>query len=137
MYKHRKIRVASRTRPPLWSLITIAFLLVLATITIFLLIPRNGSFLRDNGTNVSVIGDSTLKVHEVFDFGIVFGNVSQDQAITMRSVTFSKGLPTHISLIHQAIMLPSDQPPKQATSIVGARGWPPGSVDGQSSSLIH
>lgn len=119
-----------------WFLIAIVSIVVLASVVAFLLIPRSGNFLMDNGTNISVIGDSTLKVHEVFDFGIEFGNISQNQVITMHMATFSKGLPAHISLLHEAIMIPSDQPPGQTTSIIGARGWPPGSADGQSS-VIH
>jgi len=65
----------------------------------------------------SMLDDVTLRVGQVFDFGVTFKNESMDRVVIVRSVSFPHGLPANVSLIHESIMSPG--------GFLGSRGWPP------------
>lgn len=112
------------------------FFVIVIVMLIFLLIPRRGHLLNANPSGFSIVTDTVLKVHQIFDLGVQFNSASQDQTIILRPVRFSGDLPARIRLLHESIVLPSDSPPNPAAGVGGLRGWPPGSDIG-SSYIVH
>lgn len=107
-------------------LIAIVVAIILGVAFWAVVLPRlaSGAYLGPSVNGYSVIGQSHIAPGDVIYFGVQFINES-DQTITLQSISFPRGLPAHVRLVHSVVMAVADQPDNQLKSVGGGVGWPP------------
>ena len=70
-----------------------------------------------------VIDNKLEPVFLGYDPGVV--NMSRSESIILQSISFPNGLPAHLHVGSEVIMLGSEQPSGQPTDIRSGSGWPP------------
>lgn len=93
----------------------------------------SGAYLGPSFDGYSVTGKSHIGPGDVIYFGVQFANES-DQTLTLQSVSFPRGLPAHVRLVHAVVMAVADQPDNQLKSVLDGVGWPP---DAAGPAVIH
>jgi hypothetical protein len=98
-------------------------------------LPRlaSGAYLGPCFDGYSVTAKSKIGPGDVIYFGVQFTNES-DQTITLQSISFPRGLPSHVHLVHAVVMAVADQPDNQLKSVLDGVGWPP---DAEGPAVIH
>lgn len=98
-------------------------------------LPRlaSPSYLGPSFNGYSVTAKSHIGPGDVIYFGVQFTNES-DEIITLQSISFVRGLPPHVRLVHAVVMAVADQPANQLKSVLDGVGWPP---DAGGAAIIH
>ncbi len=98
-------------------------------------LPRlaSGAYLGPSFNGYSVIYQSNIGRGDVIYFGVQFTNMS-DQTLTLQSISFPRGIPSHAHLAHAVVMAVADQPADQLKSVLDGVGWPP---DAAGPAVIH